>query len=450
MTQEQMAAGRPLARSSAIGEVEIAFDGDLFERKALADRLTEMIGRLPDGGAIAIDAAWGDGKTWFGRHWQAYLKAAGYRTIYLDAFESDYVEDPFLLLAAEFKTLAATQDKAAGMSIGEKAVAVGRILAPALAKGALSAASRVLTGVDAAGVLDKAIESASDKAGDRVEQLIDERLSELQARRETVSTFRESLRALAAGGKAPIVVFIDELDRCSPTFAVRLLERAKHFFEVPGIVFVLLLNREQLEAAIRGLYGAQIDANQYLHKFLTLTLRLPKREDLSWDGRSFASLNLQGLGAQLGLTDVSGFREFANTLAPLGQLLGMSYRDMERAVAYYGLTHSGKQSAPIVAYLCALKVSRPGVFRQIAERDPSGHVLAAKLVDELRARAPDVWILPLLAAAHRFIGSGSMEPDDEATAKNLLNFKDQLCGGTRGDVDRLFSLWSSRLDLEVR
>jgi hypothetical protein len=246
------------------------------------------------------------------------------------------------------------------------------------------------------------------------------------------------------------VVFIDELDRCSPTFAVRLLERAKHFFEVPGIVFVLLLNRDQLEAAIRGLYGAQVNANQYLHKFLTLTLRLPKREDLSWDGHSFASLNLQGVAAQLGLTNVSGFREFANTLAPIGQLLGMSYRDMERAVACYGLTHSGKQSAPIVAYLCALKVSKPGLFRQIADRDPSGHVLAAKLVDELRARAPNLWILPLLVAAHKFVGSGGVEPNDKDTAKNLLSCKDQLCGSTHGDVDRLFSLWSSRLDLEVR
>ena len=81
------------------------FDGDLFNRKELADQLTGYIERLRDGTVIAIDAPWGEGKSWFGRNWAADLKNQGLRVIYLDAFQQDYVEDPFLLIASEINEL---------------------------------------------------------------------------------------------------------------------------------------------------------------------------------------------------------------------------------------------------------------------------------------------------------------------------------------------------------
>src|ERR1700730_4752244 len=77
------------------------FKGDLFERAKLADRLEQHIARLPDGGVFVIDAPWGDGKTWFAKHWAASLKARGLGVIYVDAFRSDYVDDPFVVLTGE-------------------------------------------------------------------------------------------------------------------------------------------------------------------------------------------------------------------------------------------------------------------------------------------------------------------------------------------------------------
>lgn len=75
---------------------------DVFGRKQLAEQLTGYVNRLNDGCVFAIDAPWGDGKTWFAKNWEAQLRnELGYATIYLDAFERDYIEDPFLLIAAE-------------------------------------------------------------------------------------------------------------------------------------------------------------------------------------------------------------------------------------------------------------------------------------------------------------------------------------------------------------
>ena len=41
------------------------------------------------------------------------------------------------------------------------------------------------------------------------------------------------------------MLLVDELDRCRPTYAVQILEKMKHLFNVPNI-FVLAVDRNQL------------------------------------------------------------------------------------------------------------------------------------------------------------------------------------------------------------
>src|SRR3954466_1508030 len=72
----------------------------------------------------------------------------------------------------------------------------------------------------------------------------------------------------------PLILIIDELDRCRPNFSLQLLERIKHFFSVPNVHFVLGTNLTQLENSIAALYGNGIDTPVYLQKFVHLTLFL--------------------------------------------------------------------------------------------------------------------------------------------------------------------------------
>ena len=69
---------------------------------------------------------------------------------------------------------------------------------------------------------------------------------------------------------------IDELDRCRPSYAVELLEVAKHFFAVDNVVFVLAVNRAELAHAVKAMYGADFDAEGYLRRFFDLDFQLPK------------------------------------------------------------------------------------------------------------------------------------------------------------------------------
>lgn len=82
-------------------------------------------------------------------------------------------------------------------------------------------------------------------------------------------------KTAAKDKKLPLIFIIDELDRCRPTFAIELLERIKHIFDIPNIVFVLGIDREQLGHSIKCVYGQNMDVEGYLHRFIDMNFTLP-------------------------------------------------------------------------------------------------------------------------------------------------------------------------------
>lgn len=72
-----------------------------------------------------------------------------------------------------------------------------------------------------------------------------------------------------------LVIFIDELDRCNPSYAVRLLERIKHYFSNDRITFVFSINTNELQHTIKKFYGNDFDACRYLDRFFDLRISIP-------------------------------------------------------------------------------------------------------------------------------------------------------------------------------
>ena len=94
-------------------------------------------------------------------------------------------------------------------------------------------------------------------------------------------TFKENLHILAnsleqTDGERvqPIVVIVDELDRCRPDYAISLLEEIKHLFDVPGITFLIALHGEQLTHSINAVYGEKFNGSAYLRRFFSRTYKL--------------------------------------------------------------------------------------------------------------------------------------------------------------------------------
>lgn len=72
-----------------------------------------------------------------------------------------------------------------------------------------------------------------------------------------------------------LVIFIDELDRCKPDYALSLMERIKHFFDDERVTFVFAVNLSQLQHTVKSYYGSEFDATRYLDKFFDIQMALP-------------------------------------------------------------------------------------------------------------------------------------------------------------------------------
>lgn len=99
-------------------------------------------------------------------------------------------------------------------------------------------------------------------------------LADVKTMEEVKLSLQEAFHDLL-GDDYSLAVFVDELDRCSPMYAVRFLERVKHFFDCPKVKFVFATNLRQLGATIQNFYGASFDSTKYLNKFFDFTAELP-------------------------------------------------------------------------------------------------------------------------------------------------------------------------------
>ena len=77
--------------------------------------------------------------------------------------------------------------------------------------------------------------------------------------------------------KMRVVVLVDELDRCRPDYALKVLERIKHFFNIPDYIFVFFSNKKEIEKSIEHIYGTA-NGGVYLEKFYNFQFRLPAPE----------------------------------------------------------------------------------------------------------------------------------------------------------------------------
>ena len=269
--------------------IETAWEGDLWDRKRLGIQLTNYVDRLQCGAVLALDARWGEGKTWFVRHWQKHLEDENHNVIYLDAFANDYLDDPFLVVTSEI-TNTLSKDKKTKSKVKkliDLSASVGTALLPSLPKIALTLGLHLVGAGFLGGILQQGYENAqdeidklSDETSDRIKESIQEKIAGHEAEKKTLEEFKKHLAQTVEKLDKPLVFIIDELDRCRPDFAIRLIERIKHFFDIPKIVFVLVMNKKQFVMGVKKIYGYDDDSSKlYLDKFIDFDV--PLRNEVS-------------------------------------------------------------------------------------------------------------------------------------------------------------------------
>lgn len=444
----QPAPTQPLYKkpvSDTVPEHERRFEGDLYQRGELAKRLTDMLARVPDGAVLSIDSPWGEGKTWFGKRWRASLEDQGFRTAYIDCFQRDHIGDPFAMLAGELLELSRRGKSTAEIKLMEAGKKIGSALVPAATKFLVNAVGHLAIGN--AGLADdiaKGLESMEEAGAVGLEQAVAKTLEGYEESKKSVEGFKKALEEMASESDKPIVIFLDELDRCRPDFAIHTIERVKHFFDVPGIVFVLLINRRQLAAAIRGLYGQDVDAEAYLAKFIQLSLSLPKKLSLERHGQDDNRKHVENELRRYGFGSGDGANAFASMMGVFGTLFELSLRDMERAVALYSFAQPLNSSSSFATWPIALKLAKPDLFRRLRNQEKSGHLEAYKLAARLKEQAPDAsFVLELFEELHN---SGS-QAFEKSVSPEILQSIRQL--NRFGDAKDFCNWIFERVDLSV-
>lgn len=253
------------------------FYQDSLDRNNDIYMFTDILNSLETGCSIAIDGSWGSGKTFFVKQTKLFLDAnndylhtmndeekSSIRSIwksthrgkypvcknqvsvYYDAWENDSDEDPVLSLVYSILKSVDMDFQIPNNS------------------GLMLTAANILeffTGKS----WTKLIEAF--RGQDPLEKVRSSRAIEAE-----VNRFLETL--LEERGDR-LVIFIDELDRCNPSYAVRLLERIKHYFSNDRITFVFSINTNELQHTIKKCYGNDFDACRYLDRFFDLRISIP-------------------------------------------------------------------------------------------------------------------------------------------------------------------------------
>ena len=343
---------------------------DEFKRKPIAENIIRLLTSPIDLSPMVIDGSWGTGKTEFCQKLIRLMQQQhpDYRPVYIDAFRSDHSGEPLLALLAEIIKACTPEDtgeqpseqrknitrkvaKAAGFVMKTVAkAAVGHVLKQNL-EDLEKGMSQIINDEEeaknvAATVADSATTLASHSIDATIDATIEALLKEQIEAEKNLETLKACLKELAAD--KPIILFIDELDRCRPDYAVDMLEVIKHVFDVENVKVVLVTNTKQLRAAINHRYGVEVDAQKYLDKFLKYSFALPDKivarfeEERALVAVEYFKQLIRNNGMAGELKGLIEQEITMNFISNMIRQVNISLRETERLVRFLEIYHSLK------------------------------------------------------------------------------------------------------------
>ena len=384
------------------------FEHDLLDREQPIRILTNILINTENPYTISIDASWGNGKTTFLNMWKQHLRNEKFPVIEFNAWETDFAGDPLVAITSEL--LESTKannnqqvDESDKPSPSEKLrMATSNLLnhiTPTRVAAALSLLNLVVSAQPDDQLASTIVGSASTSAAaadafsnDAEEEYPDAPPDPVtyDDTKKAICSFRTALRDVANSlscrhQNKPLIIAIDELDRCRPSYAVELLEIVKHFFAVDNIVFVLAIDKSQLSHAIQAIYGSNFDSVGYLRRFIDLDFRLP-----SPDRKTF----MKQLMKQTGLLRFfeSPYNYWWGYSGDAQRLLGatlssptVSIRKIQQALYHLGLALASLDSSENIPYaatavLVILKTLDPATYRRFLQSNMTDKEVLDKLL----------------------------------------------------------------------
>lgn len=216
---------------------------------------------------INLNAEWGAGKSFFIKRFYNSIKDI-HPCVYIDAWKQDFSDDAFLTLFSSLSQQLQTYAGKLDARLIQSGHAIGRFTKGVIPE-ILSGLIKTYAGIESVGDIAKEASLLMLKEHQ-------EKLKSIQVLKKELALW--SRLAFEKEFSSPIFIFIDELDRCRPDYAISLLEIVKHIFDINNFVFIIATDTDQLQHSIKNVYGNDFSANDYLGRFFhrRFTLKAPE------------------------------------------------------------------------------------------------------------------------------------------------------------------------------
>ena len=231
-----------------VAEPSSPFANDVLGREPLVKAFCSALGGVEAPAVLSIDAGWGAGKTAFVKMCAAWIDSEQFRednqkmnVVVFNAWTQNYTNDALTDIV-----------EAVTRQISDIDLEYRKQIATMLRRQAAKIAS--------GGLLTDQVFTVGDGP------------------HREIATFKKAVRDYVASSGGRLVVFVDELDRCRPDYAMSVLEKLRHLFDVRNVLAVLAINRQALDQAIltpRGLNQLEDTSERYLRRFVDQTIWLP-------------------------------------------------------------------------------------------------------------------------------------------------------------------------------
>ena len=259
-------------------------ENDVLERNIFIAKFINRLASIEGNYSIAVDGRWGSGKTFFIKQTERVIQQ-----IFRNKLNSDVKENPILcqtfanlfnveritshpMMTLYYDAWKHDNQQDALLSLVYEIAKKAPSINPQL-QIEPSQMDKFRNGIIT--VAEGLINHFSGIDLEKFKNVANEIFQETKKQDDLELLLKDFFNNLLQNKNNRLVIFIDELDRCKPVYAVQLLERLKHYMTSDNIIFVFAVNIHQLQHTIKHYYGEDFEASSYLDRFFDLHVTLP-------------------------------------------------------------------------------------------------------------------------------------------------------------------------------
>lgn len=390
------------------------FENDKLGRKKDVENFSLLLRNISAPIVLSVNAPWGTGKTAFLKMLHAHIESTGSSAIYFSAWETDFASDPLLAFLGEMneevsKIINGNSRKQGAWNRAKQA---GSYIV-----------NKVPTALEAVPLVGGV---AREVAGDIIDMYA--------KNKSEIETFKANIKSLLTdkeGENQKLYIFIDELDRCRPTYAIEFLERIKHILDIEGLVFVLAMDKEQLSHSVKAIYGDEFEAVKYLKRFIDIEYTLSEPEIDAFIDHLYAIFGFQEFfQARQSYQNLKDDEEnLSAVLKFLARIKKYTLRDIEQLIARINLViHATGENIylfpELLAFLISTKDTHNDVYQEYLNPNSTPENIIAHLYslvkddERLDPNVYMVWFLEAFLIAAKLDNKGHTLSNHQAIRDN--------------------------------